>query len=196
MERVHRTTARSADVEGMPEGDARRESFDSAISILGSWSPAARPMTDSTAAAGSEPARPFAEQIERALSRAVEQPGQSLRLLLEPEGLGMMQLRVELSDAGVRVSFAVEHADTAELVEATWPQLSAAFEQQGLTVDRVLVDLLGDPRGSDGAAFGQSTADHGRRPAMPQRPTDRAEARGELAPAALQEVTTRIDYRV
>jgi hypothetical protein len=187
---------RAADVGPAPEGETRAESVDSAVSALGSWSPVVRAMQESTGTAGLEPARPLAEQIERALSRAMEQPGQSLRLLLEPEGLGMMQLRVELSGAGVRVSFMVEHADTANLVEATWQQLSAAFEQRGLTVDQVLVDLLGDNRWADGPAFGQSTADRSRTPAAPRRSADRAEARGELAPTALQEVTTRIDYRV
>jgi hypothetical protein len=196
IEAARRIAASAADAGAAPEGETRVESVDPAISALGSWSPAVGVTQESTAAAGPDPARPLAEQMERALSRAIEQPGQSLRLFLEPEGLGMMQLRVELTDAGVRVSFAVEYADTANLVEATWPQLSAAFEQRGLTVDQVLVDLLGDNRWADGPAFGQSTADHSRAPAAPRRAADRAEGRGELAPAALQEVTTRIDYRV
>jgi hypothetical protein len=96
----------------------------------------------------------------------------------------MVQLRVELSDTGVRVSFAVEHADTAQLVEATWPQLTAAFEQRGLTVDQVLVDLLGDNRWAEGAAFGEPTADQHRGSAPRHRRTDRAEPRNDLAPAS------------
>jgi flagellar hook-length control protein FliK len=141
-------------------------------------------------------ARPLVSQLEGALERARHQPGHVVQLRLEPEGLGSVELRVEMRETGMQVHMTVEHAATRELVEATWPQLTQACEQRGLSIDRVLVDLMGSPAGGS-AAFQQRQEQPATRnlPLVGAGPP--ASRTDELGKSSATEVTEhRIDYRI
>jgi flagellar hook-length control protein FliK len=145
---------------------------------------------------GQTAARPLVSQLEGALERARHQPGHVLHLRLEPEGLGSVELRVEMRETGMQVHMTVEHAATRELVEATWPQLTQACEQRGLSIDRVLVDLMGSQTGGN-AAF-QQRQDQTATRNLPLFGAGASTRRtGEIGQSSATEVTEhRIDYRI
>lgn len=90
-----------------------------------------------------------ASQVADAALAAARRPGQSVAMVLQPEGLGSVSLRVTVERGGLSVHLAVENAGTREIVQASWPQLQQAFEQRGLTVQALLLDLSGGRGGSE-----------------------------------------------
>lgn len=87
--------------------------------------------------------QPVHVQVLRGLEAALERPGHTVRLALQPEGLGSVDLQVTLGAGGVRVQIATERADTQQLLQASTPQLAQALEQRGVPVEQVLVQLSG-----------------------------------------------------
>lgn len=87
--------------------------------------------------------QPVHVQVLRGLESALERPGHTVRLALQPEGLGSVDLQVTLGAGGVRVQIAAERADTQQLLQAGTPQLAQALEQRGVPVEQVLVQLSG-----------------------------------------------------
>ena len=86
-------------------------------------------------------APPIATQIADGALMAARRIGQSVEMILQPEGLGSVSLRVTSERAGLAVHMAVENPQAREMVQASWPQLQQALEQRGLTVQAMLLDL-------------------------------------------------------
>jgi flagellar hook-length control protein FliK len=74
-------------------------------------------------------------------------------MVLQPEGLGSIALRVTSERGGLAVHMAIESPRAREMVQASWPQLQQALEQRGLTVQSMLLDLSNGR--SDGQQFQQ-----------------------------------------
>lgn len=91
---------------------------------------------------------PVATQIADGAVIAARNTGQSVELILQPEGLGTVTLKVTVERGGVAVHMAVDNPDGRELVHHSWPQLQAALEQRGVTVQSLQLDLTGGGRGS------------------------------------------------
>jgi flagellar hook-length control protein FliK len=70
-------------------------------------------------------------------------------MVLQPEGLGNVSVKVTVERAGLSVHLAVDNAGTRDVVQASWPQLQQAFEQRGLTVQALMLDLSGGRGGSE-----------------------------------------------
>ncbi|MCL4533633.1 MAG: flagellar hook-length control protein FliK [Bacteroidetes bacterium] len=77
-----------------------------------------------------------AEQIARRAHLAVGQGRAGLSIQLEPKDLGKVQVHVSIGADGLRVGLAAEASDTREIIQASLPLLRAAFESQGLVVER------------------------------------------------------------
>jgi hypothetical protein len=182
MEREGEATA-SIGSSGSPD-----ESLDAVASPAG--------VVAALAEAGEMSGPPVVEQIAQGIELATRQPGRAVRLVLQPDGLGSMSLRVGLSETGtgVQVHIAVDSAATRELVQTGSPQLAQALDQHGLSVDRLLVELSGS-RAQD-AGSGQQ---HARQQPAESRPTPRGGGRQaeiesiEIDPSPKRQ---RVDYRV
>jgi flagellar hook-length control protein FliK len=169
------------------------------------------------AAADAQPAGtsavPVASQIADAALTAARRPGQSVEMVLQPEGLGTVSLKVTVERGGLSVHLSVDNAGTRDIVQASWPQLQAAFEQRGLSVQALLLDLSGGRGGSEAfQSFQQFTGQQpgqqfgGQQAAGQQRNgsagTDRS---GTAAIGAIDEgprpqagvgASARVDYRI
>jgi flagellar hook-length control protein FliK len=106
--------------------------------------------TDAVQTSSTTPA-PVASQIADLAQTAARRPGQSVEMVLQPEGLGTVTVRVSVERAGLGVHIAVDNAQTREMVQASWPQLQQALDQRGLTVQSMLLDL--SQGRSNGEAF-------------------------------------------
>jgi flagellar hook-length control protein FliK len=163
-------------------------------SVLGAAHAAAATGAQAVDRAG-EPASPLVNQLAHGVHLAAEQPGQAVRLVLQPEGLGGVSLRIGLTHAGVNVHIAVDNPATRDLVQSSWPQLSQALDQQGVSVDRVFVELAQSQLGNQGGAGQQP----GYQPPAP-RAAPLSMARGVTADAPAAETVeasaNRVDYRV
>lgn len=141
-----------------------------------------------------EVTRPIAEQLAPALEQAISRPGRTVRLRLEPEGLGSVSLRVTLGEGGLSIHLALDNAAARDLVQASWPDLARGLAGRGLSVDQVRVELTGG-QGSSGPG-GQQPREP---PAWSGQPPGPRAAR--LAEASVRGDDTRagahrIDYRV
>ena len=94
-------------------------------------------------------APPLTTQIVDGAMLAARRIGQSVEMVLQPEGLGAVTLRVTLERGGLGVHLAVENPQAREMVQASWPQLQQALEQRGLSVQSMMLDLS-NGRGGDG----------------------------------------------
>jgi hypothetical protein len=108
-------------------------------------------------------APPLTTQIVDGAMLAARRIGQSVEMILQPEGLGAVTLRVTLERGGLGVHLAVENPQARELVQASWPQLQQALEQRGLAVQSMMLDLSSG-RGGDGfQTFQQFSGQQARR---------------------------------
>lgn len=80
------------------------------------------------------------EQITRHIRLATLRGRSGLSIQLEPRDLGRVQVHVSSGTDGLRIGLAAESSDTRDLIQASLPQLRAAFESQGLMIDRFELD--------------------------------------------------------
>ena len=90
------------------------------------------------------------DQIVRHVVTSVRKGRSEMHILLEPEHLGTLRLKLFLDESTVIVRLQVESESTKELIESHLPKLRASLEEQGLTVEKfdVLVEH-GAPDSSD-----------------------------------------------
>ncbi|MEA2638675.1 MAG: hypothetical protein QOF51_69 [Chloroflexota bacterium] len=134
------------------------------------------------------------EQLRDAAQAAARTPGATVRLQLRPEGLGAVNLRVSMGEHGVGIHVSVDNTTTHDLVQATWPQLAAALNLQGVPIENLFLEL-------GGGAFGQNAP--GRQDWQQPRPGQQRAADSSrpvaneptpsISPADRQ---SRVDYRV
>ncbi len=132
------------------------------------------------------------EQLAWATELAAQRPERAVRLVLQPEGMGTVAVRVAVRESGVGVQIGVDNPATRELVQASWPQLQQALDQRGLTVQALLVDLAGGQ--ASGHAFRQELG-HQTAPRIGQvQPADLTEDTAGVA--NLETSANRVDYRI
>jgi hypothetical protein len=140
------------------------------------------------------PGTPLLDQLTEGIRSALDRH-QSVRLVLHPEGLGTVGLRVSTGVDGMNIRLTADNAATYALLQTTWPQLSHALLQQGLQVADLVLALAqgagGGPGGGPFAAPSQALPPDGR----PGRSRAR-DARPAGAADALAEAVSRVDYRV
>lgn len=143
--------------------------------------------------------------------------GRTVRVQLQPEGLGGVEVTARYArSGGVELQLVAESHETAELVQQGWTDLRESLARQGVVADRMVVIVLPPPavdasatsgrgfdQGQQAAAGGQGASHAGQQggqqgqgrsqapPASEMRPSARFVARGDLLPQ-----TGRIDYRV
>jgi flagellar hook-length control protein FliK len=84
-----------------------------------------------------------------------------VRIELNPEGLGGVQVTVRYAPTGeVELHMNVEHAATADLVQAGWGELRDALSAQGISPDRLVMSITSSAGGSglsDGSTQGNGS---------------------------------------
>jgi flagellar hook-length control protein FliK len=93
---------------------------------------------------------PVANQIADTAATAAKTPGQSVEMILQPEGLGTVTIKVTMERGGMAVHLAVDNQSGRDMVQNSWPQLQHALEQRGLTVQSLQLDLSNSGRGNSG----------------------------------------------
>jgi hypothetical protein len=144
-------------------------------------------------------APPLTTQIADGAMLAARRIGQSVEMILQPEGLGAVTLRVTLERGGLGVHLAVENPQAREMVQASWPQLQQTLEQRGLTVQLMMLDLSSGGGGEGFQAFQQFSGQQAR------GGSSNGDRRGGPAPATVDEsphvqtsagTPARVDYRI
>ena len=147
-------------------------------------------------------AAPIATQIADGALMAARRIGQSVEMILQPEGLGAVSLRVSVERGGLGVHIAVDNPQAREMVQASWPQLQQALEQRGLTVQSLLLDLS---NGRGGEAFQQFSGQQQFNGQQARVGSASADRRGGPALATSDEsprvqttagTSARVDYRI
>jgi flagellar hook-length control protein FliK len=137
------------------------------------------------------PTASLAEQVALGVEATTRGP-QTVRLHLQPEGLGSVLLQVARGEQGLSVQLLAESAATRDLLQATAAQLAQTLDQRGLAVAQLSIGLAGH---GAGPREGRSDRDAG-------PPTPPRRERGPASPAPLEAVAPptasphRIDYRV
>jgi flagellar hook-length control protein FliK len=155
-------------------------------------------------------AQHITNQIADLAQAASRRLGQNVQMVLQPEGLGTVTLKVSLERGGLNVHLAVDNQQTREMVQASWPQLQQALDQRGLTVQSMLLDLS-QGRGN-GEAFQAFQQFNGQQSQQPQHSGSQRQGRGGSSNgdrqggiAAIDETarastsagsSSRVDYRI
>lgn len=136
------------------------------------------------------------DQIASGLSVALDAPRRRMRVVLQPESLGEVEIRIQEDPRGISVQFTVEREATRDLIEEAWPRLAQTLEARGLPVSRVAIGLAGGELGT--GAFGQQPRLHQWGGSAPWRHTRAAAALRvpASAGASATESGHQIDYRV
>jgi hypothetical protein len=175
-------------IEGMSSGLAM-VGGPSALNGAGGVSSPGTPATNRTPP-------PFADQLQQGLELATRRPGQTVQMVLQPEGLGTISLRVGIDQSGVGIQIGVDNPAVRDLVQASWPQLQKSLDQQGLSIQSLLVDLSGGQAWQEGrhetGRESQSSAGAGRRVEPTEAPTIPNTDPRPVAAGGRQ----RVDYRV
>ncbi|HZO27818.1 MAG TPA: flagellar hook-length control protein FliK [Chloroflexota bacterium] len=159
-----------------------------------------------TGQVGSATTPPIASQIADGALMAARRIGQSVEMILQPEGLGSVSLRVSVERAGLAVHMAVDNPQAREMVQASWPQLQQALEQRGLTVQSLLLDLANGRGNGDGfQEFQQFNGNQQFTGQQARGGSNNGDRRGNLAVSTVDEGTptqadagtaSRVDYRI
>jgi flagellar hook-length control protein FliK len=151
------------------------------------------------------PPLPLADQVAAGAAQAARRIGQRVDVVLHPEGLGTVSLRVSVERAGLGIHIAVDNPTAREMLQASWPQLQQALDQRGLSVHSMFLDLAGGRSG--GEAF-QAFQQFGGQPFSDQQARGGSSATGRreapIASALDDEsrlhtgagAASRVDYRI
>jgi flagellar hook-length control protein FliK len=147
-----------------------------------------------SAPASSVSGPPLVDQLAATIENAHRGGERSVRLRLQPEGLGEVTIRIELTSQGVGVRLSADRPATQELIQSNWQELSQALDQRGLAVAHLLVDLSGSglPNGGQPArdSWQSGSARQGGAPTI-ERLEDEP-----LAGLSSAGGSRRLDYRV
>jgi flagellar hook-length control protein FliK len=151
------TTVKRAQTGAAPSGAATADANTVALGAASNTSAVGQTQASGQAQAGSPTtAQHVTSQIADLAQTASRRLGQNVQMVLQPEGLGTVTLKVSLERGGLNVHLAVDSQQTREMVQASWPQLQQALDQRGLTVQSMLLDLSqGRSNGETFQAFQQ-----------------------------------------
>jgi flagellar hook-length control protein FliK len=94
---------------------------------------------------------PLAEQVANGADLASRKIGQKVEVVLQPEGLGTVSLRVSVERSGLGIHIATDNPAAREMIQANWQQLHQSLDQRGLSVQSLFLDLASGQNG--GQAF-------------------------------------------
>ncbi|HUX06974.1 MAG TPA: flagellar hook-length control protein FliK [Acidobacteriota bacterium] len=90
------------------------------------------------------PAERVINQVIRAARISVDQGRGEIKMLLKPESLGWLKIKISVADQNVTARITVEHEGVRELLEGNIKQLQQALSQQNLKVTQIVVELNSD----------------------------------------------------
>jgi flagellar hook-length control protein FliK len=136
-------------------------------------------------------------QVIRAARLSIGEGREEIKLLLKPESLGWIKMKVTVEGQNVTARITVEHEGVRDLLEGNVRQLQQALNNQNLKVGQIIIELSGDAERQ-----ARESADNGS--SKGKLPTIAAIAGGreqveQSAPAAAEEDVyriTQIDLRV
>jgi len=151
------------------------------------------------AAAGTVPAprpeawaagAPLVDRVVHALQLSAARDGSEIRVRVEPEGLGHIDVRVQLREDGVRVVVVAEHEATRALISSQQHLLEAALARtelrlSGFTVGSSLGEESGRFAGAERDQAGGAGPDGGIRTSETAAGDDEAGLRPAVAPGRL-----------
>ena len=88
-----------------------------------------------------------AARLARGLGAAMNQKGGSLTLRLTPPELGTVRIELQMRGGSLAASFHAESEPARAMLLQQMSHLRRALESQGLSVERLSVQTLGEPSG-------------------------------------------------
>ena len=85
----------------------------------------------------SETVRSMMEQLSKGVAVAVNENRSEMKLILHPEALGEVTVRVQVEEGKVTAKLDVQQVQTKNTIEANIPQLREALTSRGLTMERI-----------------------------------------------------------
>lgn len=175
---------------GFEGSNSRQEGGDSVIVVKGDGNAGQSypgPVQGKTAGS-------FAGQLDRRLKgdlgkEIVKQTGivvkdegkGEIRLVLQPERLGKVRIRLDLDDNHIAAKILVENNSVREVFEQNLEHLARTFKEGGFTADSLDVSVQGDGADAEG---------HGKRGPMQKRQAGEMEAMVPLVDNEIREETT------
>lgn len=96
----------------------------------------------------------FASQLSQNIGALVKQDLQQARIQVSPQGMGPIDIKLQVSNGVVDVNFAVQHPATVHAIQQTLPQLDSLMSTQGLQLGQAQVGQQ-----SAGQTYGQDASD-------------------------------------
>ncbi|MEX0776173.1 MAG: flagellar hook-length control protein FliK [Phycisphaeraceae bacterium] len=121
----------------------------------------ADPFTAADAEPGADPNGNIA-RAARGLQAAFKQGGGTVSLRLEPPELGTLRIDMQMVNGAVRATFGTEHEGVRALLSQQMGQLRHALESQGVSVDRLEVQVQSPPATPQDDGQRQAQTDDGR----------------------------------
>lgn len=176
--------ARGQGFQGGQSGGARERG-------LGTAEQAARQNESSETGEADRVEAQFSRGLTAALTKSeASEEGGEVRLLLKPEALGPLRVRVTLRQGVVNARFETSSPEARGLLDESLPRLRASLEARGLSVERFEVHSLpGDAQDARGA---HAETDQGNRPSA--EPGSRG-GEGTSPPGVRPELGTQADGR-
>lgn len=84
-----------------------------------------------------ETVRSMMEQLSKGVAVAVNEDHSEMKLILHPEALGEVTVRVQVEEGKVTAKLDVQQAQVKNTIEANIPQLREALTSRGLTMERI-----------------------------------------------------------
>jgi flagellar hook-length control protein FliK len=134
----------------------------------------------------------WSERVADAVRLSALRGGGDIRLQLEPEGLGHIDVRLQLHQDGVRAVIVAEHESTRQLLANQQHLLQDAFARSDLRLSDFSVDV---GSGGNAAAFTRGGDDDGRQSPPPTASVDLLPTPDAIA-AAPGDATGRVNVRV
>ncbi len=98
-----------------------------------------------------ETARTALSQITEKLDPAAFSRGETLQIVLEPDELGSVAIRMETTDQGVSISILADNRQVRQALEGSLGQLATALRECGVTTDIIRVEP--NPQSESDARF-------------------------------------------
>lgn len=90
------------------------------------------------------PAERVMKQVVRAARISVGQGREEIKLLLKPDSLGWLKIKISIEGHSVTARITVEHEGVRDLIESNVKQLQQALQNQNLRVNQIVVQLQAD----------------------------------------------------
>jgi len=90
------------------------------------------------------PAERVMNQVVRAARISISNGREEIKLLLKPDSLGWLKIKISIEGHSVTARITVEHEGVRDLIESNVRQLQQALQNQNLRVNQIVVQLQAD----------------------------------------------------